>query len=112
MSLFQCDVCGCVENTNLSFCGFSTAFASLFNWDYAPERRGKKLCSACGPHLHSDGNKARHHNGDPYGVWHNRFERTYLPLGMFITDQVGNLVRKRTGEPYSGFIIPAPKDGN
>lgn len=37
MSLFQCEVCGCCENTALSCQGFHW-MADLFDWSYAPER--------------------------------------------------------------------------
>jgi len=91
MSLFQCEHCGCCENTALSSQGFNGFFEKLYDWSYAPERKGLKLCSACGPVKYSDGEETE------YGVWHGVFERTYLPKGMFFTNRVGNLEHKETG---------------
>ena len=41
----------------------------------------KKLCSECAD-----------------GVWHGRFEKIILPLGMFVTNREGNLEHKETGD--------------
>ncbi len=75
MSLFQCTKCGCIENTAVSM--------------YHTQIIEKKPveCSACAPNpsMGVDG-------------WHNKFLRTYLPKGMFITDHEGNLVHKDTSE--------------
>lgn len=91
MSLFQCQNCGCRENTALAFQGFKS-FPEWFRWDGIEDRKGKLLCSACGPRLNDDGTKTE------YGVWHNAFPRRYLPKGLFITNSVGNLQHKLTGE--------------
>jgi hypothetical protein len=91
MSLFQCDNCGCCENTALAAQGFAM-MAHLFDWSYNPELEGKVLCSACGPVHYNDGTPTK------YGVWHNRFPRTFLPKGMFVTNRVGNLAHKETGD--------------
>ncbi|CAI9399259.1 hypothetical protein CCAJJPOJ_00184 [Lelliottia sp. T2.26D-8] len=91
MSLFQCENCGCCENTALSSQGFNGFFEKLYDWSYAPGLKGMRLCSACGPVKYSDGNATK------YGKWHNRFPRVYLPKGMFITNSVGNLAHKETG---------------
>lgn len=100
MSLFQCENCGCVENTALSSQGFNGYFEKMFDWSYAPERRGKRLCSACGPVKYIDGTDTK------YGKWHGLFSREYLPLNMFITDSVGNLAHKETGDDnYHGYVI-------
>lgn len=71
MSLFQCEKCGCCENTAL-----------CWYW----ERKVKKqelLCSACDPTI---------------GEWHGEFDRTYLPHGEFETNSKGDLAHKKTGE--------------
>jgi hypothetical protein len=48
MSLFQCQNCGCVENTALSSQGFR--WIELFDWTGIEVRRSNLLlCSACGP---------------------------------------------------------------
>ena len=91
MAIFQCENCGCCENTALSAQGFNGVFASYFDWSYAPEREGMKLCSACGPTEYKDGMKSE------YGKWHNVFPRVFLPKGQFITNGHGNLEHKETG---------------
>ena len=91
MSLFQCENCGCCENTALSAQGFAP-MAHLFDWSGAPELSGKLICSACGPTNYNDGSVTK------YGKWHNAFSRTFLPKGMFITNRVGNLAHKDTGD--------------
>lgn len=101
MSLFQCENCGCVENTALSSQGFNGFFETLFDWSYAPERKGMKLCSACGPVKYGDGTPC-----EKGGKWHNVFPRQYLPLGMFETNSEGNLAHKETGsDDYRPYII-------
>ena len=42
VSLFQCEECGCCENTALSMQGFRL-FPDSYDWTPAPERKGKKL---------------------------------------------------------------------
>ena len=82
MSLFQCECCGCRENTALSWQGFRM-FRDDIDWAYAPEREGLRLCSACGPtHFKS---------GEPTdcGKWHDQFERVFLPLGSKRTGITG-----------------------
>lgn len=101
MSLFQCENCGCVENTALSSQGFNGFFEKFFDWSYAPERKGMRLCSACGPVKYADGTPS-----EERGKWHNVFPREYLPLGMFETNQRGNLAHKETGsDDYRPYII-------
>ncbi|OWK41206.1 hypothetical protein PSOLE_36090 [Pseudomonas oleovorans subsp. oleovorans] len=48
MSLFQCEVCGCRENTAHSMPGFK-GITECYDWSFAPERDGLLVCSACGP---------------------------------------------------------------
>ncbi len=92
MSLFQCEVCGTRENTALAAQGFSGGMARCFDWSYAPEREGKKLCSECGPTHYRDGKPTE------FGVWHGKFPKLILPLGMFVTGKHGNLSHKETGD--------------
>lgn len=102
MSLFQCEVCGCCENTALSCQGFYW-MTDLFDWSYAPEREGKKLCSACGPTHYKSGKQSE------WGVWHGRFPRVRLPLGAFKTDRQGNLAHVETGDTdYHRYEIQEP----
>lgn len=104
MSLFQCEVCGCCENTALSSQGCCGAFEKLFDWSYAPERQGKRLCSACAPVSYSDGSPTR------YGEWHQVFPRVFLPKGMFFTNKVGNLEHKETGSVnFSQYALEKPQ---
>lgn len=99
MSLFQCDICGCCENTALSAQGFDH-WPDLFDWSYAPEREGKRMCSACGPVKYSDGKPTK------FGKWHDQFERVFLSLGMFVTNCRGNLEHHETGdENYRAYAI-------
>lgn len=99
MSLFQCENCGCVENTALASQGFNGFFEKLYDWSYAPERKGMRLCSACGPVKYSDGAETR------YGKWHKVFPRQYLPKGMFETSKSGNLCHKETkSEDYQSYV--------
>lgn len=99
MSLFQCEVCGCCENTALAAQGFNYR-PQMFDWSYAPDRKGKRLCSACGPAKFRDGCITG------FGRWHEKFERVYLPLGMFCTNERGNLSHVDTGsEDYQAFAI-------
>lgn len=87
MSLFQCENCGCVENT--ACCNYHVRNSE--NCTHK-EDLGKKLCSAC--------DKPTYPSGEPNnsGKWHNRFSRTLLPIGMFETNQEGNLAHKETGD--------------
>ena len=86
MSLFQCQVCGCCENTALSAQGFKPLFMQkCFDWTYAPERKGLLLCSACGPTNYRDGEPTK------FGKWHGEFDQEFLPLGEYQTDNQGNL---------------------
>lgn len=100
MSLFQCEVCGCCENTALASQGFHGLFESIFDWSYAPERKGKRLCSACGPLAYRDGKPTE------YGQWHDVFSRVFLPMGMFLTNEQGNLEHIETGsEDFRAYEI-------
>ena len=91
MSLFQCEHCGCAENTALSSQGFKV-LQDRFDWTGIEDRRGKRLCSACGPTKYSDGTESF------YGQWHGKFDRIFLPMGQFRTNKVGNLEHIETGD--------------
>jgi len=99
MSLFQCEVCGCVENTGLSSQGFTGVYEGFFDWVGIEDRRGKRLCSACGPTRSASGNQTE------FGKWHGIFARTYLPKGQFRTAP-GGLEHVLTGErDYRRFAL-------
>lgn len=105
MSLFQCETCGCAENTALSSQGFKL-MPECFDWSGIESRKGKLNCSACGPTKYADGKPTE------FGVWHNRFPRVFLPLGMFRENRVGNLEHIATGdENYRNYaIVTADKE--
>ena len=104
MSLFQCENCGCCENTALSSQGCNGIFEEFFDWSYAPERQGMKLCSACAP-INYSGEEGE----TGFGKWHGKFKRTFLPKGQFKTNGVGNLEHIETGcENFSRFEIKEP----
>lgn len=73
MSVFQCDVCGCIENTALS----------NYFWNRNVEKLDKNLCSACDPNI---------------GKWHDRFRRMFLERGKWITNNEGNIEHIETKE--------------
>ena len=106
MSLFQCENCGCVENTACASQGFKM-MAEYFDWSGIENREGKLLCSVCGPTKYSDGTKTE------FGVWHNRFDRKFLPKGKFKTNHQGNLEHIETGSvDYNKYAInPALSQG-
>ena len=62
MSLYQCDKCGCCENTSCA--------------NYWMRKGGPELCSACDSKIKK---------------WHDEFERTFYPIGAMHTDADGNL---------------------
>lgn len=92
MSLFQCENCGCAENTALSGQGCNGFAEQFYDWSGIEELKGKKLCSSCAPTKLKDGERSR------LGIWHGKFSRTFLPRGMFKTNDVGNLEHTETGE--------------
>jgi hypothetical protein len=89
MSLYQCERCGCRENTALAM--QPKMPTRWFDWTGIEDRRGKHLCSVCMPTRYADGSPT---DG---GVWHGEFERVYLPLGEFHTNDRGNLQHTATG---------------
>jgi len=100
MSLYQCEECGCIENTAMACQGMKGYAEKFFDWKGFEDRKGKLLCSACGPTKYADGNPTE------YGKWHDQFKRRYLPLGEFETCRVGNLRHKVTGDTeYSKYLI-------
>ena len=64
-----------------------------FDWEGIEEKKGKLLCSACSPSHYSDGAKVV-----DLGVWHGEFKRTFLPMGEFKTNKVGNLEHIESGD--------------
>lgn len=89
MSLFQCENCGCCENTALA--PMSKYMAESYDWGGKEELKTLELCSACAPLKYSDGTDTK------YGKWHGQFDRVFLPKGKFETNRVGNLEHIETG---------------
>jgi hypothetical protein len=85
MSLFQCQRCGCKENTALACQGCDGYAETFFDWTGFEDRKGKKLCSVCAPTKYKDGLPTG------FGKWHGAFERKFFPLGSMRTDKEGNL---------------------
>ena len=78
MSLYQCEKCGCVENTALGHYHCRGMFD-------LPE---EALCSECAPSEDAKGEPTK------YGKWHGRFPKRIYPLGTLYTDNEGNVRRK------------------
>lgn len=99
MSLYQCEHCGCCENTALGHY-WGASDQGSFDWSGMEERAGKRLCSACGPTHYASGERAY------CGSWHGRFDRVFLPMGAFKTNQRGNLEHIESGsEDFRKFAI-------
>lgn len=104
MSLFQCEHCGCCENTALSGQGCDGFTVKWFDWTGIEDRKGKKLCSVCAPTKYADGEPTS------YGEWHGSFDRTFLPMGMFHTNRDGNLAHNETKDTnFRKYAIEGPK---
>lgn len=109
MSLFQCQHCGCRENTALAAQGCDGYAESFFDWTGLEDRKGKKLCSVCAPTKYANGSDSGH------GEWHGRFPRIFLPMGMFRTARNGNLEHIETGDQdvqKYAIATPAPQEKN
>ncbi len=91
MSLFQCENCGCAENTALSHQGIGKDIFDWFDWTSIEDREGMLLCSACAPSKFIEGDDSG------LGVWHGQFDRVTLPKGEFKTNREGNLEHIKTG---------------
>ena len=105
MSLFQCQHCGCCDNTALAHQGFSGFAERFYDWTGFEDRKGMRLCSVCGPTRYSDGT----YTGA--STWHGRFERVFLPKGEFKTNDVGNLEHIATGsEDFRAFALTEPRE--
>lgn len=103
MSLFQCQLCGCCENTALAAQGCNGIFEDFFDWTGLEDRKGKRLCSACAPTRNSDGTPTT------FGKWHGEFARVFLPLGMFKTARNGNLEHIETGDQdFRKYAVATP----
>jgi len=88
MSIFQCENCGCAENTS---CGWYHCRNSkrLTPKEYL----GKALCSACAPTEYASGQNNKEFNNK----WHGLFIRTFLPHGEFKVNGQGNIEHIESG---------------
>lgn len=103
MSLFQCSNCGCCENTACT--SHSDVMPESFDWTGIEDRKYKRLCCVCSPTKYSNGKPTE------YGKWHDKFDRMFLPKGLFTTNRQGNLAHKETGDTdYRKHSIPQPTD--
>ncbi len=89
MSLFQCDTCGCVENTATSGTYHVRNVERLMPKKFL----GMKLCCVCGPDVWADGS-----NISKTGKWHDLFTRKFYPVGTLYTDAQGNVRNIKTNE--------------
>lgn len=74
MPLYQCEACGCVENTALGF------YWTRNEADWPAEYRNKKLCSECGPPQTASG------GGSGFGAWHGSFPKRSA-VGMLVDNE-------------------------
>ena len=88
MSIYQCQVCGCAENTALGW--YHCRHMENLN---KPEDLGIAKCSACAPTEYPSGEKHKEFNGE----WHGEYKRNFLPHGEFFINEVGNLEHLHTG---------------
>lgn len=88
MSIYQCDSCGCAENTALGW--YHPRTSVRLN---KPEEIGRKLCSACALTEYPSGESRKKFNG----TWHCKFKRTFLPKGEFFTNEQGDLEHIKSG---------------
>jgi hypothetical protein len=105
VSLYQCEHCGCCENTA---CGHFWARADVngFDWTGIESRKGMALCSACAPTTYANGALTT------FGQWHGKFDRTFLPHGMFKTNKRGNLEHIETGsEDFRAYAVATNQRG-
>lgn len=111
MTLFQCEICGCVDNTATST--KSHILPGPWDWTDREHLKGKAMCCVCGPTRYRSGDKLPKKT---LGRWHNKFDRVFLPMGMFTTNEVGNLAHKITGDEdyrkYATRVVPAVKGEN
>ncbi len=111
MSLFQCENCGCVENTACADQGFT--LSDCYDWSYDESLKGKKVCRACGPKNREGGGKMTCDLWGDYGVWHNEFDRIFLPLGQFKTASNGNLEHVETGcQDFRKYALECSENPN
>ena len=100
MSIFQCDNCGCSDNTA---CG-NNYHSRYNNKEWFGIENGVKLCTACTPRYMLNGEVF----DERAGKWHDEWKRVFLPKGEFYTNEEGNLEHKKTGLSELEFIKKFP----
>lgn len=94
MSIFQCEHCGCFDNTSLAGATATKFFPEWYDWTGIEDRKGKELCSACTPAKYADGSGGE--DGTGKGKWHGQWNQQFFPMGEFETDPQGDLRHKKT----------------
>lgn len=104
MSLFQCDECGCCDNTVTGMIAYkSNCQSTVIDWTGIEHLQDKDLCCACAPATYTDGTPTG------YGEWHNEFPRVFLEKGAFHTNPNGNLEHTATGRTdYAAMAVDQP----
>ena len=73
MAIFQCDECGCAEDT-----AWGWLHNALIVDVTLPEHLGTRVCSACAPAEWGPGRPI-----EGFGAWHDKFPRVYYPHKSF-----------------------------
>lgn len=121
MPVFQCNKCGCVDNTATSAMGWVLTLNSKDTSEaelsykkllgLSDDEKFKQLCSACSvlwfdekgaygigtPTKEQREVHRKSENGDSLG-WHGAFPRRFLKKGLYETGRTGNLYHKESGE--------------
>ena len=124
MSLFQCDKCGCVENTATSDGGYHIKYlldgttppdvieSYKEVLGLKPKEEFGKYCCVCNQIWYVKKcicNNTPHSHGCRYGRlgigkapfekhWHNKFPRSFLEKGKWVTNRDGNIEHIETHE--------------
>lgn len=119
MSLFQCDNCGCVENTACTG-GYhmkwkddrmpaDVAQSYRKELGLAADEEFGNYCCVCSPVWFTDEGEyglgpipkdkitKEDKWGDALGVWHGKFPREFWKKGTLFTDQQGNVSLRKRG---------------
>lgn len=127
MSLFQCDRCGCLENTSCTggywtmklvedYPEVAASYRKVLG--LAPDEPFGAYCSVCDPAWfdarghYGIGPRPKQYKdsmgiGDGEGKWHGKFERIFLPKGKFHTNDDGNLAHIETLDTdIDKYVLP------
>jgi hypothetical protein len=111
MSLFQCDICGCIDNTTTSNMGGYDLNIFLRDVDskeavksykkvlgLKPDEKFGKYCCIHSPVWFKEQKLGIGKKPEDQKVWHNKFDRKFLPKGEWETVSDGNLQHKIYGK--------------